>query len=203
MSRQTEVRQPGRSWLSLLAWNTRDILILAAISVVFGILLGALLYPYMLSVVLGPIVAWAWIGLYILPGFFIAYALRRPGAAFLIALLYCFVTLPISPYGPSIMITGILYACSGEISVALGTRYRHFGLPWMALTGFLGGFVMLIIYAIFYPSSFQLALPVLIGVIAITVVSSTLSGILARYLGDAAARTGVLAGTIRREQDEI
>nr|BBH87221.1 hypothetical protein KTC_19720 [Thermosporothrix sp. COM3] len=196
------VEQP-RKRFGWLAWSTRDILVLAAVGVVFGIVLGALMYVYLLSIVLGVIVAWAWIGIMILPCFFIAYALRRAGAAFLIALLYCLVMLPISPYGPSIMITGLLCAFAGEIGVAVGTRYRHFGLPSMALTGAAGGVAMLIIYLIFYPTSFDLALPILIGVIVVTIVSSTINSIVAKYLGDAAARTGVLAGTIRKDLEEI
>ncbi|GHO48256.1 ECF transporter S component [Ktedonospora formicarum] len=190
--------QKKRGWL---AWSTRDILIIAAIGVVFGILLAILMYPYMLSVVFGPIVAWAWVGFFILPGFFISYALRRAGAAFLIALLYCLVMLPVSPYGPSIMITGIIYAVAGEGGVLLGTRYRHFGLPSMILAGAAGGVVMLLIYLVFYPTSFNLALPILIGVIAVTILSSIVGAIIAKYLADAVARTGVLSGTALKSKE--
>lgn len=192
MSESSSVPQRKSGWL---AWSTRDILVIAAIGVVFGIIMAVLTYVYMLMVVLGPIVAWAWIGLYILPGFFIAYVLRRAGAAFLIALLYCLVILPVSPYGPSIMITGLIYAVTGEAAVAIGTRYRHFGLPSMILTGAMGGVVLLVVYLIFYPDSYNLALPILIGVIAATILSSTVSGVITKYLADAVARTGVLSGT--------
>jgi energy-coupling factor transport system substrate-specific component len=190
--------QPRSGWLF---WSTRDILLVAAIAVVFGLILAVLMYPYQITALLSPIIAWAWIGLYILPSFFIAYALRRVGAAALIALLYSLVLLPFSPFGPLVLLTGAMYAVGGEVAVALGTRYRSFSLLSMILTGALGGVVLLAVYWVFYPASFALALPLLIGVIAVTILSSTVSAVVAKLLVEAVARTGVLAGTALKSKD--
>jgi energy-coupling factor transport system substrate-specific component len=185
-----------------LAWSTRDILSMAAMGAAFGILLALLMYPYMLTVVLGPIVAWAWVGLYALPGFFIAYVLRRVGAAFLIAIIYALVMIPFTPYGPSMMLTGLVYAFMAEIGIAAATRYRNFSLFSMILGGVAAGIAMLIIYVIFWPESFQYPLPLVIGICLTTVVSSVIAAFVAKQLGDALARTGVLSGTALKRKDE-
>ena len=118
---------------SLFVWSTREILLIAAIGVVFGLILVSSLYAFSFAVALGPFAAWSWIGLYLMPSFFIGYILRRPGSALLTAVLYSLVMLLFSPYGPLILINCAFYAISGESAIAIGTRYRSFSLPWMIL----------------------------------------------------------------------
>ncbi|QBD74854.1 hypothetical protein EPA93_02125 [Ktedonosporobacter rubrisoli] len=180
----------------LFAWSTREILLIAAIGIVFGMIFAASYYAFSITVVFGPIAGWAWTGLYLLPSLLIGYILRRPGAALLISLLYSLVTLLFSPYGPVILINCAFYAVSGEVGLALGTRYRSFSLPWMILSGILSGLVMILLYVIFYRDSFlEWALPIRIGVVGITILTGIVGAIIGKQLADALARTGALAGT--------
>lgn len=184
-----------------LAWSTRDILLMATVSVSYGILLAVLIYPYALSLFLGPIFEWVWVGLYILPGFFVAYTLRRAGSAFIVAMLYSLVMIPFTPYGAVMLITGLVYAASAEIGIVLVTRYRYFSLPIMLLSGFASAIAMLIIYVIFWPTSFNYALPIVIGIIATTIACGVIAAFIAKQLADALARTGVLSGTALKNKD--
>lgn len=187
---------------SLFVWSTREILLIAAIGVVFGLILVSSLYAFSFAVALGPFAAWSWIGLYLMPSFFIGYILRRPGSALLTAVLYSLVMLLFSPYGPLILINCAFYAISGESAIAVGTRYRSFSLPWMILAGAAGSAVMIVLYLIFYPASlFEFALPIFIAVVAVTLASGIVSAIIAKLLADALARTGALAGTALKRED--
>lgn len=199
MSDYPVVSKKRTGWL---AWSTRDILIMAAMGVAFGILLGVLLYPYMLSVALGPIVAWAWVGLYYLPGFFIAYVLRRFGAAFMIAMLYALVMMPFNPYGPMMLISGLLYGSGAELGIAIVTRYRHFNVWTMVLAGIVGSAIIAVVYAIKWPESFNYPIPLVIGIILTNLVSTAIGAFLAKQLADALARTGVLSGTALKSQEK-
>lgn len=199
MSDYPVVSKKRTGWL---AWSTRDILIMAAMGVAFGILLGVLLYPYMLSVALGPIVAWAWVGLYYLPGFFIAYVLRRFGAAFMIAMLYALVMMPFNPYGPMMLISGLLYGSGAELGIAIVTRYRHFNVWTMVLAGIVGSAIIAVVYAIKWPESFNYPIPLVIGIILTNLVSTAIGAFLAKQLADALARTGVLSGTALKGQEK-
>lgn len=183
------------------AWSTRDILLVAVIGVVFGLLSTLVGYIHTATFVISPIVAWVWTGLYILPTFFIAYILRRIGAAFLVGAITGLVMLPTSLIGPGILITAIMYGVSGEIAVALATQYRRFNLISMAVTGMIGGVVMMLVFSIPYPDTFiVMPLPILIGVIAVVVLGSGICAVLAKLLADALALTGVLSGTMLKAE---
>jgi ABC-type thiamin/hydroxymethylpyrimidine transport system permease subunit len=195
---QSERHKKKYSWLF---WSTRDILLLAAIALVFGLILGIGLYPYLALLALGPIVTWGLIGLYLLPSFFIAYVLRRPGAAFLIALLYNLVMLPFSPFGFILMIGAVMHGFNVEAGIAIATRYRTFGLGWMALAGAISGVLEVFIYNIFYPEALRLAQPIVIGIVVVTTLSCTLVAIIAKLVADAVARTGALTGTALKRED--
>jgi ABC-type thiamin/hydroxymethylpyrimidine transport system permease subunit len=105
-----------------------------------------------------------------------------------------------SPYGPLILINCAFYTVAGELSLILGTRYRSFSLFWMVVAGLVGGLVMLGLYLIFYNDSLLgLDLPIMVTVIITTIASVIISSIFAKYLADAVARTGALAGTALKE----
>lgn len=191
--------QSRRSWF---AWSTREILLIAAIGVVFGLLLVASLYLFAVTVALGPLVSWAWVGFYLLPSFFVGYIMRRPGSAIMVAILYSLIMLLFSPYGPLILINCVFYAVSGELALIFGTRYRSFSLFWMIISGIVGGAVMLVLFLIFYSDSLlSLATTMLMAVIVTTLASVAVSAVFAKLLADAVARTGALAGTALKQVD--
>ncbi|QBD74853.1 hypothetical protein EPA93_02120 [Ktedonosporobacter rubrisoli] len=180
----------------LFNWSTREILLIAAIGIVSGLIFAASYYVYALTVVFGPLVSWAWTGLYLLPSFFIGYVMRRPGAALLIAIIYSLINLLFSPYGPIILISCAFYAISGETGIALGTRYRSFALPWMIIAGIIGGLMQVLLFIIFYSSDFfSVSVPIIIGEVCATIITATIAAVIGKQLADALARTGALAGT--------
>jgi len=69
----------GRPWY---AWSTRDLLVLAAIALVFALaLLPLFVFSPLLDALLGPVLKRITSGLLFLPALLAATLLRRPGAA--------------------------------------------------------------------------------------------------------------------------
>jgi len=169
-------------------------MVTAAVGVAFGVLLIPLLYVYVALLAVGPLALYATTGIYKLPAFFIAYALRRPGAAFLISVLTFLVAAPFSPVGFAIVITGLLHGITCEAGVALATRYRVFSTARLALAGLIAGLLHVLIFAFVF-QSFTFALPIVIGCIVLALAGCALAGPLAKWLADSIARTGVLSGT--------
>jgi energy-coupling factor transport system substrate-specific component len=72
---------------SLKDWNTRDILVTAAIAVALTLVSTDANYLMAPLHALGPAAAWAITGVWVIPGVLTAYVVRRPGAAFVSQLL--------------------------------------------------------------------------------------------------------------------
>jgi ABC-type thiamin/hydroxymethylpyrimidine transport system permease subunit len=104
-----------------LAWRTRDILIIAVVGLVFGLLLIGASYAPIFTVVFGPVFQWLWNGLWVIAPIFIAYVLRRPGASFLTSVLCELVMLIFVPSGFLGLIRGGMYGLCIELVVALVT----------------------------------------------------------------------------------
>jgi energy-coupling factor transport system permease protein len=178
----------------LWAWSTRDILIVAVTSLVFGFFLIGSTYLYYAVAVLGPIVYWALNGLWLVPPIFMAYVIRRPGSALLTSLISCLLLIPFTPYGVASLFSGSLFGVLTELSLFLFTRYRAFGWIRLALVGILCGVLLLAITGASF-GVFVLAPGVMISVFLSTLVGCVLCALLARALADALARAGVFAGT--------
>lgn len=188
MSEETLQRQPGRGWL---AWSTRDLLITAVTGLVFGVLLSGLAFLYLALLLLGPLFQWGLLGPYFLPGFFMAYVIRRPGAALLVSIFYGLVAI-VTPLGPIALAAGAGLGLGSEIAIAIVTRYRTFSSWRMVATG---GITAALLLLPTLPHLLDYLLPVTIGIITLTLLSCGIAGILAKLLADAVARTGTLSGT--------
>jgi energy-coupling factor transport system substrate-specific component len=178
----------------LLAWTTRDILMAAVLGLICGLLIVPLVYAYAVLLSFGPLVLWSITGAYFFPAFFIAYCVRRPGAALVGMLLVGLVQLPFTPAGAAFLMSALLRGLVTEPLVALTTRYRYFGAGRMALLGALDGLLFFLIFGLLLgTASFTIGMQAGIAAAATT---SCLLGVLgAKGLADVVARTGVLSGT--------
>jgi len=61
-----------------LAWRTRDILIIAVVGLVFGLLLIGASYAPIFTVVFGPVFQWLWNGLWVIAPLFIHSPRKTP-----------------------------------------------------------------------------------------------------------------------------
>lgn len=183
-----------------LAWRTRDILIIAVVGLVFGLLLIGASYAPIFTVVFGPVFQWLWNGLWVIAPIFIAYVLRRLGASFLTSVLCELVMLIFVPSGFLGLIRGVMYGLCIELVVALVTRYRFYSYARMLLTG-AGSSVLIfigtgIIGPLLLGFSFLNFEPlVIVGMFCVLVISCAICSVVAKLLADAVARTGALSGT--------
>ena len=176
-------------------WSTRDLLVTAVIGAVFGVLFIPASYGLIGAQAAGPVVSYATNVVWMLPPFFAAYLLRRPGAALLIALLAGLIATPFTPFGLAAAISFILRGICVEPAVALVTHYHHYSLPRLLLAGLLAGALLMLAYAIIF-QSLNFAFGVLITVIGVIIISGALSAWIAKILGDTLARTGILSNIV-------
>lgn len=175
-------------------WNTRDMLVTAVLGLVCGALIVPMVYAYTFLLGLGPLILWATTGVYFFPAFFIAYCIRRPGAALLGMLLVGLVQLPFTPAGAAFLVSALLRGVLTEPLVAAVTRYRTFDLSRMVLLGALAGLLFFLIFGLVLGTArFDIILQ--LAVAGAATVSCVVGALLAKSLADAIARTGVLSGT--------
>jgi energy-coupling factor transport system permease protein len=204
----TEQHTPQRERQSLLtdkrtgflAWRTRDILIIAAVGLVFGLLLIGATYGAIVTVAFGSAFQWFWNGLWIIAPVFIAYVLRRPGAIFLTSFLCELVMLIFVPSGLLGLLRGVMYGLCIELAVALVTRYSFYSYARMLLTGAVSGVLIFVGTSVIGPLLLGFSLLnyeplVVVGIFCVLVISCAICSIVARLLANAVARTGVLSGT--------
>jgi energy-coupling factor transport system permease protein len=177
------------------SWNMRELVVIAALSVVFGILYLWWNPVAVLAAGLGgPLAREPLFGFWLLAGVVGGYIVRRPGSAVIAEVIAAFTeALAGSAAGLVVLGWGLVQGGGVEV-VFLATRYRNFSLPVMMLSGAVAAaaaFVwqgIILGYAAFSPQ-------LLIGMFVLRVASGAiLAGAGGKYLGDALAATGVLRG---------
>lgn len=182
----------------IMAWSTRDLMVLAAISLIFGLLLIGLTYVFMMtSTFLTLMISNALFGgVWLLPAFMATYIIRRPGTALLTVLLYSLVQLPFSPYGIAAIIGGIIGGVSYELPFLL-TRYRRYGLPMLIVGGALANLLTVFSHVLF-GGGLNIGLGMLGAVVLIGLLSGALGGWFSKQFADRLAHSGLLSGTAVR-----
>ena len=120
-------------------WDTRDLLITAIISIVFAVLLLGVTYVYMMIIVpLGPLAMFSLHGIWFIPPVFVAYVIRRPGAALLSQTMISVTTVAFSSWGWMELMIVITRGLPIELGF-LAMRYRNYSFPALmgisAITG--------------------------------------------------------------------
>lgn len=176
----------------LKGWSTRDLLVVAVIGIVFGLLtIPVHLVVTSLEMLSGPIGSRVIVGIFFVPGLMAPYIVRRPGAALLATLISSLVQVPANPYGWAVIALSLVNGVPVEVAF-LVTRYRRFSLVMMMITG-----ALVVVPGYFgHAAGFgyaNLSLAVVVGGLVMAMVSTAvLGGWLAKALADAIARTGVL-----------
>ena len=166
----------------------------AVIGLAFGVATLPMVVGYVALLGLGPIAAYATTGLHKIGPLFIAYVMRKPGAAFLLSMLTFLVITPFAPVGPAILVTGFLHGLTCEIGVAIATRYKHFTTGRMVAAGLIACAVHMLFFAVVF-QVFNFELPMLIAILAVAFIGCGLAGLAAKALADVILKTGVLNNT--------
>ncbi|HLG51592.1 MAG TPA: ECF transporter S component [Chloroflexota bacterium] len=186
-----------------VTWSTRDIVVAAALAVAVG--LAFIVYDWiyiLIRGVLGPITQSLAEGFWLLGALLVPYIVRRPGSALIGEVIAAIVEASFNPFGIGVILAGVLEGLGAEV-VFLLTGYRRFGWGVMALAGAFDAFVFFWTYVVWTNGYLVLAggLPafrlmpwVVIGFLALEVLSGAAAGWLARAVGDALVPTGVFDG---------
>ncbi|MEM7331390.1 MAG: ECF transporter S component [Chloroflexota bacterium] len=174
----------------LAGWKTRDLLVTAVISIVFGLLLLPVnildVWLQSFAILFAPLAY----GLWAIPAILVMYIVRRPGAAILTLFLAGIVQIPFNPYGWLIVVTQLLTGVICELTFTV-TRYRRFTLPILMISGVVMAlFTHMSTYAAYGLANLSVSLQILMVLFAVA--SGVFAGWLAKTIGDAIAQTGVL-----------
>lgn len=176
----------------LAKWTTRDLLVIAVISIIFAAPLTGATYIFTIFIVpMGPLAAHIGFGIWLMPPIFIAYILRRPGAALLAELLIAIISMPFSPFGWMVLITVLSTGVPVEL-VFLTTRYRNYRLSLLIIAGIIPGLIGMAFGWTIY-GIHLLSIEMQIGIVVATIISCAASGLVAKLLADGIAKTGVLS----------
>lgn len=187
-------------------WSTRDLLVTIVIGLAFGVLLIPVTWAYAGLLSLGGIFTRTIMGgLYFLPAAFAAYVMRKPGATLLASILSALPPMLFSPYSLIVLMIGALIGVVGELFVWILTKYRNFSRARLLWLGLASGITvyLLILGSVLHTTQFEMSV-LLLALLVSSVVFSACS-VLAKYLADSVAKTGVLANTALGETsaDEI
>lgn len=198
-------------------WTLRDIVLMAFLGVLFGFLYWLMLLLWggarVAAGPLGDLTQSIFIGLWMTVAPLAIYIIRKPLTGVATEILAAFIEIGVfvNPVGPLLLLTGLVQGAGSELPFAL-TRYRKFGWGMFALSG-LSAATFSFIYAAFRFGWFGQTLPGVtqeqldeqglgfLGVVGILVVARLVlhllsgvlfGGLLAKVIGDALKRTGVL-----------
>ena len=182
----------------LKKWKLRDVILLSILGVLFaavylavfdvGLVLSTLLTPSGLSTFAFELIY----GIWFMAAVIAAYIIRRPGAALIAELLASVIELLMGNSGGAVLlVTGIIQGLGAELGFAV-FRYKKYNLLSMSLSGIFAA-LFIYLYELFYLQNYLLAPGLLVGKLAVRIVSSIVfSGLIAKGACDGLACTGVL-----------
>jgi energy-coupling factor transport system substrate-specific component len=185
---QEKMNKP-KTWLA--SWTTKDILLLAAISVVFALVIAGLNVLSAVLLAVNPLLAVSFSGLCFLPGILIMLIIRRPGTCILTRIIINLMMIPFTPFGWGPLVFEIIFGVLSEIPFAV-RRYRDFRMPVAIIAGLIPGLLSFI--AMFGIGMLGNLIPVLqIAALIIFLLSGALlGGVMAVFISRTIAKTGVL-----------
>lgn len=172
-----------------------ELVLLASLGVVFGFLYWALVQVWgWLQLAMGPfgdLAQHVLIGGWMVVAPLALYVVRRPGVGVVAELLAATIEVVFlgSPVGPMLLLVGFVQGAGAELAFAL-TRYRRYGWGVFVASGVTAALASLALGTVRFGWLTQdlFAYRVVLEVVSAIV----LSGLLAKVLGDALLRTGVL-----------
>jgi energy-coupling factor transport system substrate-specific component len=184
------------------SWSTRDIVVTAALAVACGVSFIVVDWIYLVATGLfGQITQPIFEGLWLTGALIVPYIVRRPGAALFGELVASVVEASFNPFGITVIIAGLLEGVGAEIVFAL-TGYKRFSWPVMALAGAVDALLFFVVWqswrsgylALSGGIQLKMAPLLILGYLAVEVISGAVAGWLSKGVGDALVPTGVLDG---------
>lgn len=190
-------------------WKLKDILMIGIISVLFGVVyLGVTYLGGFVSGLLTPMGLTSlgyepFYGIYFMAASFAAYVIRKPGAGLIAEILAAIIeTLMGNFFGPIIILSGLVQGLGVEVIFAV-FRYKKFNLKVMLLASAACS-VFTLIYNIFISGYSQIAVPVLLLMLVVRLISAAIfTAIITKFLADRLADAGVLNGYAIGQQVQV
>lgn len=182
-------------------WTQREIVVVAAIGVVFGVVYLAWVQLWLVAQgIIGPISLDIFFGFWCVASVIAAYIVRRPGAAFFAEVVAAVAEIATgNPAGLILLLTGVVQGAGAELPFA-ATRWKRYDLAVLLASG-ASAAVFSFAYTWIRFSYGALSPTLLIAMFAIRVVSGmVLAGWLGGVIARALQRTGSLDG-LRIDED--
>ncbi len=175
-------------------WRFKEIVVMAALAVVFGVVylaflpLGSLLVGFM-----GPIGYDFIFGIWFIVSIIAAYILQKPGAAFLSETIAAMIEVLLgNAVGPMLIVTGMVQGIGAE-AVFAATRWKNYSTLVLMAAG-MGSSITSFIYGYFMSGYAALATEYVIAMFVVRLISGALiAGLLGKALSEGLARTGALS----------
>ena len=181
-------------------WKLKDVLLIAISAVLFGVIYlgctyaGGILYGALTPAGMGSLGYEPFYGIYFMAGAFGVYVMRKPGSGVIAELLAAVLECLFGNYfGPIIILSGLIQGLGFELIIAL-KKYRKFDKVTM-VEGAVICSVVTMIYNLIISGYNQIAVPVLLLMLAVRIVSAIIfDGFVTPVLADGLAKAGVLKG---------
>lgn len=175
--------------------NMRDIVVIAVLSVVFGILyLWWIPVARIAAGIGGPLAREPLFGFWLLAAVAGGYIIQKPGAALIAELIAAFTEILAGSTGGLIVLGWGLVQGAGVEVVFLATRYRNFSTPVLMFSGFVSAAAAFAWQGLILGYS-KLSVSLIVGMFIFRLLSGAIfAGLGGKYLCEALAATGVLSG---------
>lgn len=178
------------------AWRTRDIMMVATIGVIFGILF---IFWNMLWDALKPLFLFfpparhIIYGFWLIPAVLASYIVRKPGAGLISELIAAIVSALIgAKWGIDTVISGLVQGIGAEIIFGF-TLWKNYKIPVLILAGTDSAFAAWVHDWIMWYGGTEPH--ILVAMLVFIIISGIfLTGLGSKYIGDALKATGVLTG---------
>jgi energy-coupling factor transport system substrate-specific component len=179
-------------------WKLKDVITVGIVSIVFaivylmavylGIFFSTLLTPVGLAVLANEPI----FGIWFMASTFIAFILRKPGAALITEMLSALIEVLLgSMYGPLVLVSGALQGLGAELIFFI-YRYQNFSLKVMCLAG-VGAGIFSFVWGFFRSGFSELSISLVAIMLIIRITSSAFfSGYLSHKLASSFIKIGIL-----------
>lgn len=176
-----------------MALNLREIVVMASISVAFGVLyLGWIFFGQFIKGLFGPI-GWGLIsGFWIMAPIVCAYIIRKPGVALAAEMIAAVTEILVGSVNAGVvLILGLTQGLGAELALAL-FLYRSYRLPVLMLSGMLGTIANFVTIYFLYGYSQYSSIITGLMLVSMLISGALIAGWGSKSLSDALCKTGVL-----------
>ena len=178
---------------NLMKWKLKEITLVSVVSIALGVIWWGWTFVYnLLDPVLRPFgLNYLVVGFWFIGGTLLPYIIRKPGAAFFAETLAAVVEGFITQWGITAIFWGMAQGALSELVFAV-FRYKKYNLMVMILSGIaasIGSYILDFFYNKYYTLGTGI---IIVQIIAILISGAFLGGFLAKVIGDALQKTGIL-----------